>query len=133
MMRLPPLLLKQHLTEEIQRKMTKLYLDVSALELKDYSLMQEYTITHPYGKDKIVTDEEGEINYTEDIGAGGPFSAALKSRIGTFLKWDPAVGPAPAGYVGNPDVEHKIVGGYNRPKLLPNRGTRNRNWWKLFC
>ena len=40
MMRLPPLLLKQHLTEEIQRKMTKLYLVVSALELKDYSLMQ---------------------------------------------------------------------------------------------
>ena len=76
---------------------------------------QEYTITHPYGKDKIETDEEGEINYTEDIGAGGPFSAALSSRIGTFLKWDPAVGPqAPAGYVGNPDVAHKIVGGYKR-------------------
>ena len=32
MMLLRPLLLKQHLTEEIQRRMTKLYLDVSALE-----------------------------------------------------------------------------------------------------
>ena len=97
--------------------------------------MQEYTITHPYGKDKIVTDEEGEINYTEDIGAGGPFSAALSSRIGTFLKWDPAVGPqAPAGYVGNPDVAHKIVGGYNdeAKTTLQNRRSRHRNWWKLF-
>ncbi|MEH7238182.1 PKD domain-containing protein [Bacillus sp. JJ1562] len=74
---------------------------------------QDYTITHPYGQDKIKADDEGEINYTEDIGAGGPFSAALNSRIGTFLRWDPAVGPqAPAGYVGNPDVDHKIIGGY---------------------
>ena len=32
--------------------------------------MQEYTITHPYGIDEIVTDEDNEINYTEDIGAG---------------------------------------------------------------
>src|SRR3954463_8720360 len=38
---------------------------------------KEYIITHPYGKDKITTDVDGEINYTEDIGAGGPFSAAL--------------------------------------------------------
>ena len=83
----------------------------------------EYTITHPYGKDKIETDEEGEINYTEDIGAGGPFSAALSSRIGTFLKWDPAVGPqAPAGYVGNPDVAHKIVGGYNNQNYFRIEG-----------
>ena len=84
---------------------------------------QEYTITHPYGKDKIVTDEEGEINYTEDLGAGGPFSAALSSRIGTFLKWDPAVGPqSPAGYVGNPDVAHKIVGGYNNQNYFRIEG-----------
>ena len=83
----------------------------------------EYTITHPYGKDKIETDDEGEINYTEDIGAGGPFSAALSSRIGTFLKWDPAVGPqAPAGYVGNPDVAHKIVGGYNNQNYFRIEG-----------
>ena len=42
-----------------------------------------------------------------------PLAQHLSSRIGTFLKWDPAVGPqAPAGYVGNPDVDHKIVGGY---------------------
>ena len=31
----------------------------------------------------------------------------LNSRIGTFLKWDPAVSPeAPTGYVGDPDVDH---------------------------
>ena len=72
----------------------------------------EYTITHPYGQDKIVADEEGEINYTEDIGAGQTFAGALNSRIGTFLKWDPVVLPqAREGYIGNPDVLHKIVGG----------------------
>ena len=49
---------------------TKLYLDVSASDLKHSQPNTEYTITHPYGKDKIKTDAEGEINYTEDIGAG---------------------------------------------------------------
>ena len=48
----------------------------------------EYTITHPYGQDKIKADVDGEINYTEDIGAGQTFAGALNSRIGTFLKWD---------------------------------------------
>ena len=46
--------------------------------------MQEYTITHPYGKDKIVTDEEGEINYTEDIGAGGPLVEHLTAASERF-------------------------------------------------
>ena len=71
--------------------------------------MQNIQITHPYGKDKSETDEmKVEIRYVEDIGAGQVLcSAALKSRIGTFLKWDPAVGPqAPAGYIGDPDVDH---------------------------
>ena len=41
---------------------------------------------------------------TADIGVTpGNFSGALASRIGPFLKWDPAVAPAaPAGHIGRP-------------------------------
>ena len=72
---------------------------------------EKYRITHPYGIDEIVS-ANGAINSTEDIGTvPGAFGGALNSRIGPFLKWDPAVAPAaPAGYVGNPDVNHRVVG-----------------------
>ncbi|HYN94408.1 MAG TPA: hypothetical protein VES42_11220 [Pilimelia sp.] len=72
---------------------------------------QKYRITHPYGIDELVSDD-GEVNSTEDIGTTpGAFGGALNSRIGPFLKWDPAVAPAaPAGYVGNPAVDHRVVG-----------------------
>jgi hypothetical protein len=78
-----------------------------------------YTITHPYGKDKIVAEQDpgaaagvGRIRYTQDIDpVRGQFGGALNSRIGPFLKWDPAVAPAaPAGYIGDPDVDHAVVG-----------------------
>src|SRR3954469_21882633 len=70
-----------------------------------------YRITHPYGIDEIVATDRG-VNMTEDIGtAPGAFGDAMKSRIGPFLKWDPAAAPAaPAGYVGDPGVDHKVVG-----------------------
>jgi hypothetical protein len=70
-----------------------------------------YRITHPYGIDDIVATDRG-VNMTEDIGAApGAFGAALNSRIGPFLAWDPAVLPAaPAGYIGNPGVDHKVIG-----------------------
>lgn len=71
----------------------------------------EYRVTHPYGVDEFVAAGEG-INFTEDIGAtAGAFGEALGSRIGPFLKWDPSVAPAaPAGYIGDPGVEHQVVG-----------------------
>jgi hypothetical protein len=70
-----------------------------------------YRITHPYGIDDIVATDRG-VNMTEDIGTTpGAFGEAMKSRIGPFLRWDPAVAPAaPAGYVGDPGVDHKVVG-----------------------
>jgi len=80
---------------------------------------ETYTITHPYGKDKIVADQDpgaakgvGRIRYTQDVDpVRGQFGGALNSRIGPFLKWDPAVAPAaPAGYIGDPDVDHAVVG-----------------------
>jgi hypothetical protein len=72
---------------------------------------ERYRIVHPYGIDDIVATDRG-VNMTEDTGAAaGAFGQALNSRIGPFLKWDPLVAPAaPAGYVGNPGVDHKVVG-----------------------
>ncbi|MET8153834.1 PKD domain-containing protein [Actinoplanes sp. NPDC049668] len=72
---------------------------------------QRFRITHPYGIDDIVAGDKG-VNMTEDIGiAPGAFGGVLSSRIGPFLKWDPAVAPAaPAGYTGDPGVDHKVVG-----------------------
>ncbi len=71
---------------------------------------QKYRITHPYGIDEVVSD--GAVNFTEDISrTPRAFGGALGSRIGPFLKWDPAVAPAaPAGYVGDPAVNHRVVG-----------------------
>ncbi|MFI7600215.1 PKD domain-containing protein [Actinoplanes sp. NPDC049681] len=72
---------------------------------------ERYRIVHPYGIDDIVAGDKG-VNMTEDVGiTPGAFGGALNSRIGPFLKWDPAVAPAaPAGYIGDPGVDHKVVG-----------------------
>lgn len=72
---------------------------------------EKYRITHPYGIDEIVS-ADGAVNSTEDIGTTpGAFGGALNSRIGPFLRWDPAVAPAaPAGYTGDPAVDHRVVG-----------------------
>ena len=71
----------------------------------------EYRVTHPYGVDQFVVDGDG-INYTQDIGTTpGAFGQALASRVGPFLRWDPEVAPAaPTGYVGDPGVDHRVVG-----------------------
>ncbi|MEV4279775.1 PKD domain-containing protein [Actinoplanes xinjiangensis] len=70
-----------------------------------------YRITHPYGVDELTADDRG-VNMTEDIGTTpGAFGQAITSRVGPFLKWDPAVAPAaPAGYTGDPGVDHRVVG-----------------------
>jgi hypothetical protein len=71
-----------------------------------------YRITHPYGVDEEVADDAGAIRFTEDIGlAPGVFTGALDGRVGPFLQWDPAVAPAaPVGFVGDPNVDHPVVG-----------------------
>ncbi len=91
----------------------------------------KYTITHPYGIDTftaVAADERdpsegGEIRFVEDIGVQDPFEGPMKSRIGTFLRWDPAVAPAaPVGYVGDPDVNHKVIGGVNGQNYFKIQG-----------
>lgn len=71
-----------------------------------------YRITHPYGVDELTADDAGDIRFTEDGGLSiGQFGEALNSRIGPFLKWDPAVAPAaPAGYLGDGATPHAITG-----------------------
>ena len=78
-----------------------------------------YKVTHPYGFDNFTADTgpggagRRSIRWVEDIGIGSPgdFTGALSSRIGPFLKWDPAILPAaPAGYVGDPALLHEVVG-----------------------
>ena len=67
---------------------------------------------HPYGTITIDTDGAGDGKLVEDISpAIGNFTTALKSNIGPFLKWDPAVAPAaPEGYLGDPNQEHAVTG-----------------------
>jgi hypothetical protein len=57
-------------------------------------------------------DPEGEIDTTEDIGIGpSDFREALKGRFSTYLRWNPAIAPAaPAGYIGNPNTLHAVIG-----------------------
>lgn len=75
---------------------------------------QTYTVTSPYGVDQVESDDRGRVFMTEDHGCmAGPcgFDASLSGRVGPFLRWDPAVGPdAPEGYVGDPNIEHTVVG-----------------------
>jgi hypothetical protein len=75
-----------------------------------------YKVTHPFGVDDVVAETGAVkgINVTEDIGdltGGSTFEQALGSRPAPFLKWDPAVAPAaPAGYMGDPAVDHAVTG-----------------------
>jgi hypothetical protein len=73
-----------------------------------------YVVTHPYGRETLTADKRGRVRMTEDVGCAATpcdFREALATRIGPFLRWDPQVAPAaPAGYVGNPLQEHRVVG-----------------------
>ncbi|MGG1677744.1 Ig-like domain-containing protein [Neobacillus sp. NRS-1170] len=80
---------------------------------------QPYTFTHPYGIDILQADGTGSLKFTEDIGLNGGFNEVLKSRIGTFLQWDTG---APAGYIGDPNVDHKIIGGINNQNFFRIEG-----------
>ena len=67
------------------------------------------TFKHPYGTITIDTDAGGDGRITEDISpATGNFQTPLKGNIGPFLSWG---SDAPAGYLGDPAVEHTVTGG----------------------
>ncbi|MEX5235814.1 hypothetical protein [Kocuria arenosa] len=79
------------------------------LVVKDGPANSTLSFPHPYGTIEVDTDAEGNAKLVEDISpAVGNFNTPLGSNLGPFLKWDTG---APAGYLGNPDVPHRIVGG----------------------
>ena len=89
-----------------------------------------YRIVHPYGTDEFTATGGEGIDMTDDIGiAPGAFGGALQSRIGPFLVWDTfgaATGAPPAGYIGDPGVEHAHQGQPVRPGLRRGPATRPR-------
>jgi hypothetical protein len=72
-----------------------------------------YVVTHPFGQityNIVGATNNRDINDSFDIEIGG-FNTQHQGRIGPILKWDPNVAPAaPAGYVGDPQVEHEVTG-----------------------
>jgi hypothetical protein len=73
-----------------------------------------YRVTHPYGQSTFeATETDGrQINETNDVGITNEiFTGALAGDIGPFLVWDPSFAPAaPAGYIGDPTVPHRVIG-----------------------
>jgi len=69
-----------------------------------------YHVTTPYGERDVESDDRGRVFVTEDQGclaAPCDFAAGLNGQVGPFLRWD---SDAPEGYVGDPNVEHTVVG-----------------------
>lgn len=69
-----------------------------------------YQVTTPYGERNVVADDRGRVFHTEDQGCMSPpcdFGAGLDGQVGPFLTW--AGDDAPAGYVGDPNVEHAVT------------------------
>ncbi|NUS52846.1 MAG: hypothetical protein HOQ22_17630 [Nocardioidaceae bacterium] len=69
-----------------------------------------YHVTTPYGERDVVADDRGRVFETEDQGCLSTpcgFEAGLDGQVGPFLRWDAG---APEGYVGDPNVEHTVVG-----------------------
>ncbi|NMR31783.1 chitobiase/beta-hexosaminidase C-terminal domain-containing protein [Crystallibacter degradans] len=84
------------------------------IRLEDGEPGQQYTFTHPYGVDVLTADDRGRIRFTEDIGCMQQpctWEESSEGRIGPFLRWAPDVLPAaPDGFIGDPNVEHEVVG-----------------------
>jgi hypothetical protein len=101
------------------------------IRAKDVPDGQTWRVTHPYGIDQFTTSGGDGINMTEDIGTTPQaFGEAFRSRIGPFLRWDPDVAPAaPAGYVGDPSIEHEVIGSpYGTNFVLVERQEPDGTW-----
>jgi hypothetical protein len=82
------------------------------VDIDDAAPNSTYRFRHPFGELTVDTDARGRGRLVQDVSPSiGNFTAALAGNFGPFLKWRPGVAPAaPAGYVGNPDVEHQVTG-----------------------
>jgi hypothetical protein len=81
---------------------------------------QQYTVTEPFGTHTFTATNSVRrgVNFTDDIGclAVEPcdFGLALGSKVGPFLRWDPAISPTPPpGFIGDAVTPHRVVGGPN--------------------
>ncbi len=101
-----------------------------------------YRVTHPYGVDEFTTTGGEGINMTEDIGVTpGAFGGAINSRVGPFLTWDTftagdptpgGVGEPPAGYVGDPGIDHKVKGSpYDTNFVKVERRAADGSWAQI--
>lgn len=88
-----------------------------------------YKITHPYGIENAVADEDGRIRIVDEAGCDiepgeeCDFSQALQTRIGPFLAWNPAMGEtAPDGFLGDPEIPHQVVGSPNDTNFFKIEG-----------
>jgi hypothetical protein len=79
----------------------------------------KYMVTHPWLStcapvEMTVPDGVTTISTIQTISSVAPFGSILTpgTPIGPYITWDPKIAPlAPAGYVGDPNVNHSIVGG----------------------
>lgn len=92
---------------------------VTVLRAKGLKPGASYKVTYPYGVINTTADAKGSIRVIREAGcdpeAAGAvcdFSLPLKSVLfNGFLKWNPDVAPAaPAGFLGNPNRVHSVVG-----------------------
>jgi hypothetical protein len=92
-----------------------------------------WRVTHPYGVDEITASDGKGMNMTQDVGTvAGAFGGALGGRIGPFLKWDPTFTPiAPAGYTGDPAVDHRVVGSPYGTNFLRVERKAGTTWTKI--
>jgi hypothetical protein len=72
-----------------------------------------YRVEHPYGVDEfeITAVEPGrDLSETFDL-SFTPGQADAQGKVGPWLRWDPAVAPAPpTGYIGDGATPHRVVG-----------------------
>src|SRR5439155_1035914 len=68
-----------------------------------------YTFTHPYGIDVLQADGAGRVDVSNTVSTPG-FAGPLGSRVGPFLVWDASSPAPPPGFVGTPDVDHRVTG-----------------------
>lgn len=74
-----------------------------------------YTFTHPYGVTTATADDRGRVFDTVDIGCldscvERAYSSVTNTNVGPFLRWDNTAPAPPAGYIGDPTIEHRITG-----------------------
>jgi len=75
-----------------------------------------YTLTYPFGVKTFIASSTGTINFTEDQGCGlvppaCNFSSVLSTtNVGPFLTWDATAPAPPAGFIGDPAINHTITG-----------------------